>query len=204
MDGFQYDGSQIARYRAIELAGRVENVTIDALEIQQILAQIAREQVVAAGFSEQIRVIVADIRQLPGSLVAGSYDRVFANPPFFEQGKGRLPPDPVRAAARFEQNGGLGDFIAGGHVLLQDGGVLHIIQRPERRAELFSKLIAKGFAICRCVEVLARPGSAAVLVMVAAKKGPEQGREPQAEQIHLMDEDGQPVDYVQSLMVACR
>lgn len=156
---------------ALQVAKRDAEVEIDALELQPELVEIANLRVVASRLSEQVRIIAGDLRDPPKTMAKASYDRVFANPPFFKIGAGRLPPDRLRRAARFEQEGRLVDFIRCGADLLREGGLFQLVHRPERLVEIFATLNDAGLVANRIIPVQDVAASKAVLLLIAARKG---------------------------------
>ncbi|MBF0454631.1 MAG: methyltransferase [Magnetococcales bacterium] len=144
---------------------------VDGLELQPELVEVARYRLASLPFGHRVRVWQGDVRSPPKEMLAGGYDRVFSNPPFFKKGSGRLPPDRRRAMARFEQAGTLADFIGCGAVLLRQEGVFCLIHRPERLDEILATLRQFGLSPTRLLPVCDQPGGPEVLVLIAAKKG---------------------------------
>ena len=58
----------------------------------------------------KIEFYLSDIRQLNKNWQE-KFDRVIMNPPWYAKGTGRLSPKPLRAAAKYELNGTLEDFL---------------------------------------------------------------------------------------------
>ncbi len=159
---------------AIRAARLTADVRIDALEIQAILQETARQRIAAAGLNDRIRVVPGDVRQPPPEMIAGGYQGVFCNPPFRSPDRGRLPPDESLARCRFELAGGLNDFIACAATLLQERGLFHLVHLPERLADIFQGLIANRLNPCRLIPVHDRLDGPAVRILLVARKG---GRE---------------------------
>ncbi|MBF0214378.1 MAG: methyltransferase [Magnetococcales bacterium] len=156
---------------AIRVALAHPEVRVDALELRERLCVEARRLVEVYGVGARVRVLTGDVRALPDAMTSGHYAEVLCNPPFFSPRSGRLPPDPDRAAARFELMGGLEDFIRAAVSLLEPGGSFHLIHRPERLTELLSGCVRHGLQPWRLVPVHDRPDRAAVLVLLSARKG---------------------------------
>jgi tRNA1Val (adenine37-N6)-methyltransferase len=91
--------------------------------------------------------IRADLRRAPWKAGLPGFDLIIMNPPFFRKGEGRLPPDPYRAAARHELDGGLADWVGAAADALKPNGRLVCAHRPERGEELLALLGDKGFEI---------------------------------------------------------
>jgi tRNA1Val (adenine37-N6)-methyltransferase len=156
---------------SIQVAMATTQVVVDGLEIQPDLVEIACSRLVSSQVSERVRMITGDVRSPPEIMLPAAYDHVFSNPPFFKVGEGRLPPDPSRAQARFEQAGGVADFIGCGARLLRSGGLFHLVHRPERLLEIFAEFSRAGFYPFRMIPVQDRVDTPAVLILIAARKG---------------------------------
>ncbi len=63
------------------IATRVSRVQITAVEVDPLAAALARYNVAVNGLSQQVRVIDADITDMP-SMLANSFDHVISNPPY--------------------------------------------------------------------------------------------------------------------------
>lgn len=161
---------------SLAVAARAPGVVIDGLEAQPELASAARRR---GGVFPNLRMFTGDVRRPPPEMGPGSYDLVMMNPPFFPRASGRLPPDPVRAAARFEMYGGLSDFLDGAARLLKKGGRLHLVFRPERGEEVKKGLADRGLGLVDWVTVLNRSGGQAVLMLAGAIKGKGESRAAQ-------------------------
>ncbi|MEO5377506.1 MAG: hypothetical protein H7832_06960 [Magnetococcus sp. DMHC-6] len=99
-----------------------------------------------------------------------TYHHVFFNPPFFNPTTARLPPDPIRAQARFELTGTIADFIHRAAWLLVPTGFIHLVFLPARREELLYTLHDKGFDTVQVQPVLRLGGREAFLDRVTARK----------------------------------
>lgn len=150
-------------------------VVVDCLEYQEILNIQARKLATVHGVANRVRIIQGDVRTPPECLVAKGYAQVFCNPPFFLPSEGRIPPDEVRATARFERMGGLTDFINCAARLLMEGGVIHLVHRPLRLVEIFTSLQSVGCEPFYLIPVQNQPDSEAVLVLISARKGGRRG-----------------------------
>lgn len=116
--------------------------TVDAVELNEDAAALARRNVEANGLRDAITVHCADWRFL--SLPAGKYDRVLCNPPYFPEHSGKAPLSPARRLARQEQGDTLNDVTAAAARLLKNGGHFVFCHRPERLADIVAALRAHG------------------------------------------------------------
>ncbi len=84
---------------ALMLAQRIPEAQIDAVEIDPMAAQQARENVAASAFASRIEVRAGAIQAQPTDV---RYDLIVSNPPFFTAGV--LPTDAARRQARHAQS----------------------------------------------------------------------------------------------------
>jgi len=143
-------GSGVA-VTSLQIAARYRPRSVVAVEIQIELHDIARLNVIENGLAGTVECVNEDIREFAKSR-AGAFDVVLSNPPFFTSGEGRLPPSPVRAAARHELNGTIADFVACAHTLLKAGGRFYVVFDKKRKQELVGALPDTGLRVLRTEE----------------------------------------------------
>jgi tRNA1Val (adenine37-N6)-methyltransferase len=90
----------------------------------------------------------ADVRD-----VAGAFDLVVSNPPFFPRGTGPTAPDPWKAAARTESTATLADFVEATRPSITSGGRACCALPIERESEALGHLGRVGAAVRRHVRV---------------------------------------------------
>lgn len=137
---------------SIALADRRPEREIIAVEVQDRLTALARENVALNGLN-RIRIVQRDIRDLAGVGWDGAFDLVIANPPFRAVGHGRLNPEREKAIARHELLGTLADFIACADRCLTPAGRAVFLLLAEREAALLTALAGTGLALYRRVSV---------------------------------------------------
>ena len=123
---------------SLALMHKLRWLRIDAVEIQETLHALARENAAANGFSG-LNVVRADLRELSGPDWEGRYDLVFSNPPYRRVGRGRLNPEPEKARARHELLATLDDVLSCCGRTLRPGGSAALVLLAEREPELQSK-----------------------------------------------------------------
>ena len=157
---------------ALCLAWRVPDLRVVGLENQAGLADLARRNAAANGLAGRVRVVTADLTDLPpgGELAPGSFDHVLANPPFFVAPRQPPSPDPSRAAARAGPAGVLRAWVRAAAGLTRAGGTLTLIQRADRWPELEGLLA--GLGRIAILPLAARPGRAVKRVLVRCRLGP--------------------------------
>ena len=143
---------------------------VTGVELQGDLAALARANVVENAASAWMSVVEADLRELPPPF-GNRFDVVCANPPFYEEGAGRLNPCAERAAARHELTLTVDELALAAAFTLKRGGRFYFVHQPRRLAEIFSALEDKGFRVERLRFVQPREGEPANLVLVAARLG---------------------------------
>jgi len=111
---------------------------IFAIELVPQMAKLAQKSMEINNLSGQIEVIQGDLCQAGALLEKGAFDLVICNPPYGENGTGRISSDPIRAAARTEIYCRLEDVIREGAALLKDNGHLALCHRPARLQETLS------------------------------------------------------------------
>ncbi|MBF0175914.1 MAG: methyltransferase [Magnetococcales bacterium] len=155
---------------SLVVADRSPGVLVDALELQPVLVQLARENIQRNNLAATIQPWAGDVRRPPPVISSGSYHQVFFNPPYFRPGEGRLSPDPVRSQARCEMTATLQDFVLCAADLLCPGGQCHVVHRPERWAEMAATLAHNGLTPWRLFRVHPRPNHPVALILVTACK----------------------------------
>lgn len=157
------------------LAYRYPKIQIQAVELQDELATLARTNVANNHFEDRIRVIKADVRQLKTDRVAGPKDWVISNPPFYPAGSGRINPNDQKAVARHEISLNLTELLQAVRRLLRTGGQFLTIYPSERTVALLSRMHAMGIEPKWMQSIHSRQGDAAKLILVkgvmAAKPG---------------------------------
>ena len=160
---------------ALLLLAREPTLRMTGLELDADAAALGRANLEANALSGQGEILTGDIRDHRALFPAGSFDFVVTNPPYFPLGRGALPPDPARAAARSEASCSLGDLCRAAAWLLHTGGALFLVHRPERLSELMVTLTACALEPKRLRFVCARSDSAPSLVLLEARRGGQPG-----------------------------
>lgn len=153
------------------LAARIPDITVTGVELQPELVTLCAHNIAANGMSDRLAVQQGDIRQPLAGLEAGSFDQVFANPPYFDAARHRVSPHAGRAAARSEgEEANLGHWIAALLRYARPGGGLTLIHKADRLADLLGGLNGRAGAI-RVIPLCSRAGQPAKRVILRAVKG---------------------------------
>lgn len=125
---------------ALCLASRVSGLHVTGIEVERSLAQLAKDNAALNTLEDRVDVLVGDFERPPPKLAPKSFDHVFANPPFYEEGAHRPPPSRDRAQATMEGATGLDAWIEFCALMARPGGSITFIHRPERLAQLLAGL----------------------------------------------------------------
>lgn len=126
------------------IAARHKPQEIIAVEIQDELHKIAVKNTRENKLSNAVRCIHDDYRRF-AKFHPRSFDLVISNPPFHPPQRGRISPNPQRAAAHHEICGTIADLIKAARTILKPMGRLALIYSESRRKELIKIAMDYGF-----------------------------------------------------------
>lgn len=172
----------VGRGRAVELgtgtgivsllcAARGRFAHIDALEIQEDFADMARRNATMNGLADRITVHICDLRDMRADTLGYEVDAVFANPPYWRETDGKKSLSDRQAIARHEVHGTVADFCAAAGRLLKHGGQFYCVFCTERLSELMAALRDNRLEPKRMLFVHADERSEPSSVLICAKKG---------------------------------
>lgn len=167
------------------------------VELQAELAERAERSVTLNGLSARVRIVCADVRELPDEFVPGSVVAVVTNPPYRNPVSGRVAPGAERGAARHELAGGLTDFLRTATFLLNNRGRFFIVYLAERLAELLDEMRTFRLEPKRLRLVHSRAGEPAKLVLVEGRKNARPGLTVEAPLIVYREGTGR--DYTEEM-----
>ena len=147
---------------------------IDAFEVQERQADIARKNSEENGLSDKVRIECADIRGLDASF-NGAYDCVFTNPPYMKEDSGKRNAHDEKYIARHEVMGDIGDFCSAAAKLLKFGGLFYAVYRPDRAADLIFEMKKSGIEPKRMTLVYPDAVSKPCIMLIEGKKGASSG-----------------------------
>lgn len=127
---------------------RLDRASLDLVERDADLADLARGNAALNGLGERVRVLHVDIAQARDrrgvGLLDAEADLVVTNPPFFEAPRVRASPDAGRASAHVFANPAHADatpleaWIVACLALLRSGGRFVLIHRPDALAQILA------------------------------------------------------------------
>lgn len=158
------------------LAFTNENICVTGVELQKPSAEAAMENARLNGLQDRFDVICGDLREhkkLP--LKSGFFDLVVMNPPYFPSGSGKTVSDDAVAIARDERFCTLEDACKAAAYLTKWGGRFCMVHRPERLAEVITKMSVNGLEPKRLRFIHHRADDTPSLILVEALRGGKPG-----------------------------
>jgi tRNA1(Val) A37 N6-methylase TrmN6 len=157
----------------LALARRIDGIRLVLVEIDDVLAGLARDNAAANAISADI--VVLDVTSEASSFAAAgltpdSADVVLMNPPFNDSARHRASPDKSRASAHVAGASTLENWIHASRRLLKSGGILTLIWRADGLADVLAAL-DRGFGSLGILPVHGDPTMPANRVLIRATKG---------------------------------
>jgi tRNA1(Val) A37 N6-methylase TrmN6 len=185
----------------LALATRVPGIRLVLIEIDEVLAELARGN--AASNAIEAKIIAMDLASgadafAGAGLAPDSVDAVLMNPPFNDSKRHRSSPDKRRETAHVADAATLECWIHAARRILKSGGVLTLIWRADGLGQVLAAL-DRGFGSLAILPVHGSAATPAIRVLVRAIKG---GRAPTALYPGLMlnDESGLPNKQVEEIL----
>jgi len=171
---------------------------IDSIDIQPEAVELANENFKLNNLADRVSVIEGDLRQHRDFFVAGAYDLVISNPPYFISDSGKLSEKPGIATARAEECCTLDDICEAAGYLTRWGGSFMLVHKPERLADIFRCMNKFGIEPKRLRFVSHQSASPPNLVLVEGRRGGKSSLTIEAPLV-LSDESGNETDEVRTI-----
>ncbi len=157
-----------------------EIASLEGIEIQEEMAEMARRNARINGMEERISITSGDLRNLRTRCDGGSYSVVVGNPPYDEKHRSRPSPVSGQAVSRHGAACTLEDVLAGASRSLARKGRFYTVFRARRLGELLVGLLKVQLQPKRLRMVHPDPASEATVVLVESLKegGPGMVVEP--------------------------
>ena len=110
------------------------------IEIQPVMANLAKKNVEINNLQSKIDIINADIKDAAKIIGKESVKVVVCNPPYFKSTSGVSSSISEIATSRTESTANLKDIIASASSILKYSGKLYMIHKSERLAEVLTEL----------------------------------------------------------------
>lgn len=157
------------------LSCRRQDVSFDALEIQEDMADMARRSVELNGLSQRIRVHCADLRSAPETFGYESFHAVVCNPPYGKQNGAMKSETETVLLARHERETTIADVARAASALLRTMGRLTTVFPAQRFLELCDRLRQNRLEPKRARMVCAKLEKPPYLVLVESMKNAKPG-----------------------------
>jgi tRNA1(Val) A37 N6-methylase TrmN6 len=185
----------------LALARRVAGISLRLVEIDPVLAELARGNAAANGLSAEVAALdigAGAAAFAAAGLAPDSADVVLMNPPFHDPVRHRGSPDAAREIAHVATATTLQAWVHAARRVLKSGGGLTLIWRADGLAEVLGEL-QRGFGSIRVLALHSDPAEPAIRIIVRAVKG---GRAPLVivPAVALRDASGAPDPHIQNVL----
>lgn len=145
-------------------------LTFTGLELQESLAELAKENISSNGLSNRITLLHGDMTDPEVRSRLSHTDLVVANPPYTRYTAGRINPVQEKALARHEITITLPQLVRTASNILEPGGCFALIFPHDRLTELLSTLVDGNFEPSRMRVVHPKKDGPAKRVLVESAK----------------------------------
>ena len=150
---------------------------VDGIEIQPLLASMAKANISKNKLDGSLRVFEGDITNPLKEIAGGGYDLVMANPPFMDAGRGNPPPGEMKRTANVEGDADLVTWLGAGLRLVKRKGTVIVIQRADRLGHIMAAIESmrdangEGAGDAVILPIHPRAGEPANRVIVSFRRG---------------------------------
>lgn len=166
---------------------------VTGVELDPIAHAAAEENIRRNNLQTRMSSICTDLRAIPSSAAAGSFDYCLSNPPYYTGG----PASRSTPLARRDDFCTLEELFATAGKMLKFGGDFALVHKPERLAEICAIAAKHKLEPKRMRLIRHRLDSGVSLILLSCRKGGKPGL--LWEEKSLFDEAGQPTDYYRKL-----
>lgn len=147
------------------------NANIKGFEIQKNPYKLAYNSIKLNGLEDRVKIINDNLSNCLEYVLPETVDVVTCNPPYFKYKKeSNINEYEEKAIARHEIETNLDAIIMSARYILKNKGVLYMVHRPERLAEIFSILDHYKFAIKKLQFIYSNNNKSALMVLIKATK----------------------------------
>lgn len=114
------------------------------LEIQPDMAEMASRSVKLNHLEDKVEIVEGDIRNASAIFSHDSFDVITSNPPYMIGNHGLKNPEETKAIARHEILCKFSDVSMAARKLLKNKGILYLVHRSFRLAEILNQLSKDG------------------------------------------------------------
>ena len=177
----------------ILLCAKDQTCHVTGIELDENAHNAALENICRNDLSVRMESICTDLRTIPGTLPAGSFDCCISNPPYYTGG----PASQATPLARRDDHCSLDDLCATAEKMLKFGGDFMLVHKPERLAEVCALATKYKLEPKRLRLIRHRADADVSLILLSCRKGGKPGLI--WEERCLQDSQGQPTEYYRTL-----
>ncbi|TDM14844.1 tRNA1(Val) (adenine(37)-N6)-methyltransferase [Macrococcoides canis] len=163
---------------------------IEAVEIQDVLVDMAVRTIRYNDLASQITIHHMDLKDVGNTFLPSQFDVVTCNPPYFRENQSYQHLKEAHRIARHEVMCTFMDCVRAASHLLKQGGKMVIVQRADRLADVIVDMRMGGIEPKRLIPIYSKKSKAqAITVIVEGIKGgkPDMKIQPP---FYIYDEDG--------------
>lgn len=160
---------------ALLMAAHQPGITVDAVELQPEIADMASRSVAMNGMEDRVCVLNADMRDAWRALGAGQYTLAVCNPPYGKVGAALESANEAKRVARHEGDLAPEDIARAAAMLIKNGGRFCVIYPAPRAFEMMRAMHQNHLAPKRIRTVHGVEGRAPKFVLMDAVKGGGEG-----------------------------
>lgn len=178
---------------ALLMAAHQAEMTVDAIEIQPDMAEMAGRTILLNDLQQRVNVHFMDMRDAWKSLGQGSKSLVTCNPPYGRENSGPVSEHENQRISRHESGLSPEEIARAAAQLLKFGGRFCVIYPAPRAFEMMAAMDCCHLEPKRIRTVHAKAGRSPKLVLIEAVKGAKSGLKWE-EPLILYNDDGAPSD----------
>lgn len=139
---------------ALLIAAHHESAQVDAVEIQDDMAEMAKRSVMLNGLTDRVRIHRMDLRKAAECLGYGKFDQVVCNPPYSKEGAALQSVSLNKRLSRHEGDTTIGEICSAASSLLKTGGRFSVVFPAQRAFEMMCEMKKANLAPkrVRCVQ----------------------------------------------------
>ncbi len=184
---------------ALILANR-SKAEIVGVELQEIMADIAKENVQNNELENRVKIMQGDIKNYREIFKRDEFDVVVTNPPYFEF-KGdinQINDLEQLAMARHNVDLSLGEIVEASAFVLKNGGSFNMVFRVERLVEVFEIMRKYRLEPKRLTNIFTKQDGESKICLIEGIKDAEKGLKIE-NPIFVYDEKGKRIEYIENL-----
>lgn len=122
----------------ILLCGKTELKKVIGIELQEEVADMAKRSIKLNSLENKFEIINDNIKNIIEKklIPKNTVDIIITNPPYKELGSGIINENEKKIISRHEVKASLSDFINVASKLLKDKGIIYMVHKPERLADI--------------------------------------------------------------------